>query len=143
MARYLEIAGGILIIAAVAYDLFQSVVLPRPAVGRVRLAQQILRPLWVSWRWVGTRSSRSDRRENVLAAFGPLSLILLLGFWGLALTLGYGLVMDGLRDQIQPAPADFWNALYFSGGTLLPLSYGDIVPMGGEARIAILAESAT
>jgi hypothetical protein len=141
--QYLEIAGGLVIIVAVLYDLFQSIVLPRPAVGKVRLAPYVVRPLWRVWRWVGTRSSRIEKRENRLAAFGPLALFILLAFWGLALILGYALIFDGLRNQIQPPPADFGSALYISGTSILPLSYGDAVPIGVAARIAVMAESAS
>lgn len=139
----LELVAGVAIIAATYYDLFQSVVLPRPAVGKLRLAPYIVRPLWRVWRWVGTRTSRLDRREQRLAIFGPLALLILLGFWYLCLILGYGLVQDALRSQIQPAPTNFGTSVYFSGTTLLPLSYGQFVPVGVTARLVVLAESAS
>jgi hypothetical protein len=143
MLQVAEAAFGIVILAAVFYDLFQSVVLPRPSVGKLRLSPLILRPFWGAWRWLGTRDGRIDRRENWLGTFGPVALIVLLGFWGLTIILGYALIIDALRDQIQPVPGDFWASLYFSASTLLPLSYGDILPMAPLARIATLAESAT
>jgi hypothetical protein len=143
MLQVAEAALGIVILAAVFYDLFQSVVLPRPSVGKLRLSPLILRPLWGAWRWLGTRDGRLDRRENWLGTFGPVALMVLLGFWGLTIILGYALLVDALRDQIQPTPGDFWASLYFSASTLLPLSYGDILPMAPLARICILAESAT
>jgi Ion channel len=143
MVQLVEAALGIVILAVVFYDLFQSVVLPRPSVGKLRLSPWILRPLWVSWRWLGTRDGRIDRRENWLGTFGPVALIVLLGVWGLSIILGYALIIDALRDEVQPQPGDFWASVYFSASTLLPLSYGDILPMGPLARVVILAESAT
>lgn len=143
MRQPLEIIAGAIVIAAIFYDLFQGVVLPRPAVGRLRLAPILVRRLWYVWRWVGTRSARLDKRENRLAVFGPMCLLLLLGFWSLSLILGYGLVLDGLRDQLQPAPTNFGTSLYFSATTILPLSYGDLVPLGVPARLVVLAESAS
>src|SRR2546422_3827722 len=95
--RLLEGAAGILVIAAIFYDLFQSVILPRPAVGRLRLTPLVLRPLWRWWRWAGTRSSRIDKRENRLAGFGPISLIILLTFLGSLPILSYGLIFHPLR----------------------------------------------
>jgi hypothetical protein len=138
-----EAALGVLILAVAFYDVFQSVVLPRPSVGKLRVAPWILRPLWAAWRWLGTRDSRIDRRENWLGTFGPVGLISLLGFWSLSSILGYALILDSIADQIEPPPADFWTSLYFSAGTLLPLSYGEILPLGGLARVVIVAESAT
>jgi Ion channel len=143
MPRLAEAALGVVILAVAFYDVFQSVVLPRPSVGKLRVAPWILRPLWAAWRWLGTRDSRIDRRENWLGTFGPVGLMALLGFWSLSSILGYALIIDSIPDQIQPPPPDFWTSLYFSAGTLLPLSYGEILPVGGLARVVIIAESAT
>jgi hypothetical protein len=143
MPPLIEAAIGIVILAVAFYDVFQSVVLPRPSIAKVRVAPWILRPLWAAWRWLGTRDSRIDRRENWLGTFGPVALIALLAFWSLSSILGYALILDSIRDQIEPPPEDFWTSLYFSAGTLLPLSYGEILPIGAVARIVIVAESAT
>ncbi len=138
-----EIAAGVVIVAAVFYDLFQSVALPRPAIGKLYLAQALIIRVWRAWRWLMTRGSRIDKRENRLAIFGPLSLLLLLAIWAVTLMLGYGLIIDGLREQFRPAPTNFPTSLWVSGSTLLPLAYGDIVPVGVWARLFILAETAT
>ena len=141
--QYLEIVVGIAVLLFMFNDLFQSVILPRPSVYRVPLASQLLvRELWAVWRWLGNRRRRPERRENFLGTFGPAALLFLLAFWGLSLVLGYGLVLDGLRSQLQPPPSGFWTSIYFSAGTLLPLSYGDRVPVGGVAQVVVLAESA-
>src|SRR3989442_13133107 len=97
--RLLEGVAGILLVTAIFYDLFQSVILPRPAVGRLRLTPLVIRPLWRWWRWVGTRSARIDRRENRLAIFGPMRLIIRLTFGGLSLILGSALISEPLRDK--------------------------------------------
>ena len=138
-----EAVLGILILAVAFYDVFQSVVLPRPSIGKLRIAPWILRPLWATWRWLGTRESRIERRENWLGTFGPVGLLALLALWSLSSILGYALLIDAIPDQIQPPPQDFWTSLYFSASTLLPLSYGEILPIGAMARLVIVAESAT
>jgi ion channel len=138
-----EAAIGILILGIAFYDVFQSVVLPRPSIGKLRVAPWILRPLWAVWRWLGYRDSRIDKRENWLGTFGPVGLLALLAFWSLSSILGYTLILDSIRDQVQPPFENFGTALYFSAGTLLPLSYGDILPIGVAAQIAVVAESAT
>ncbi len=143
IVQVLELVVGIVVLAAVSYDLFQSVVLPRPAISKIRLAPYVIRPFWRAWRWLGTRNSSVERRENWLAVYAPLSVFVLLGFWGLALTVGYGLIFDALRAQFRPVPGDFGTSLYFSATTILPLSYGDILPSGVPARLVTLAESAT
>jgi hypothetical protein len=140
----LEAAAGVLIILLVFYDLFQTVVLPRPAVRKTQLGRLIVRPMWLVWRWVGRRTSRvGETSEARLAAFAPLALLTLFGVWAAALVLGYGLVADGLADQFRPTPPDFPTSIYISATTLVPLSYGDFVPEGAAARALIIAESAT
>jgi hypothetical protein len=134
---------GLILVLIVFYDLFQTVVLPRPAVNKVQLARRLVRPMWRIWRWVSQRSSRIDRSESRLAAFAPIALISLFVEWALALVLGYGLLIDGLADEFHPSPQDLATSIYISATTLVPLSYGDFVPEGGLARAVIIAESAT
>jgi hypothetical protein len=141
--RYVEIAVGAVILIAALYDLFQSVVLPRPSVGKLRLSIMIIRPFWITWRWLGTRLSRMERREDFLGTFGPLAVIVELAAWAASLTLGFAFLIDAFRDQVRPAPANFWTSIYFSATTILPLSYGDIVPVGPAAEVLIAAEAAT
>jgi hypothetical protein len=134
---------GLLLILTVFYDLFQSVILPRPAVNKVQLARRLVRPMWVIWRWVSRRSSRIDRSEARLAAFAPVALLVLFLVWASILVLGYGLIIDGLAGDFRPSPQDLATSIYISATTLVPLSYGDFVPEGGLARAVIIAESAT
>src|SRR2546427_3772140 len=142
MPRMAEAALGVLILAIALYDVFQSVVLPRPSVGKLRVAPWILRPLWVTWRWLGTRDERIDRRENWLGTFGPVGLIALLGFWALSSILGYALILDAIPSEIQPPPADFWTSLYFSAGNPLPLSFRENGPPRALGRFVFVAQSA-
>ena len=138
-----EFAAGALLLAAVSYDLFQSVVLPRPAVRSVRLARIIVRPLWSAWRWVFSRGSRIEKSEARLAAFAPLALIFLFAIWGFALIVAYSLMLDAVRDQFRPPLNDYLTSFYVSGTTLVPLAYGDFVPEVALARVLIFIESAS
>src|SRR5258708_7054856 len=124
---------GLVLLLAVFYDLFQSVILPRPAVNKVTAARIVLRPMWRLWRWVSQRSSRIDRSEGRLAAFAPIALLMLFFIWAAAAVVGYGLIIDGLADQFRPSPQDLATSIYISATTLVPLSYGDFVPEGGLA----------
>src|SRR5438552_16171474 len=82
------ITGAVLLIV-IFYDLFQSVVLPRPAVRKVQLARTIIRPLWGLWKWALNRGSRIDRSEARLAACAPLAPLSLLPVRGIGLPNGY------------------------------------------------------
>ena len=124
----LVMVAGIIVLALTEYDIFQSIVLPRPSVRKVQLARPLVRSLWVVWRWVAQRSSRVDKSEGRMAVFGPVALILLVLIWATALVFGYAMVLYGFRDEFRPLLLDFPDAFYVSATTLVPLAYGDLVP---------------
>jgi len=138
-----EVIGGLVLLLVIFFDLFQSVILPRPAVGRFGIARYFLRPMWLVWRWVGVRAKRPARRESRLAAFGPTAVLTIFAIWAVTIVVAYGLILDGLRSQLHPIPVSFGESLYFSATTLVPLSYGDVLPVGTAARVTTIAESAT
>ena len=143
MIPWVELVVGLALVLAIFYDLFQSVVLPRPAINKLATVRYVLRALWSFWRWVGNRISSLPRRERWLATYGPIGVLVMFGVWAQGLILAYGLIIDGLRDEMHPVPADFGSSLYFSATTLVPLSYGDYVPVGVPLRLATIAESAS
>ncbi|HYT14549.1 MAG TPA: potassium channel family protein [Candidatus Nitrosopolaris sp.] len=142
-AGWVELVVGLVIIFATFYDLFRSIVLPRPSVNRFLLVRLLFIGFWTLWRWVGRRIQGAARREAWLATFGPSAVLAMFATWALAFMLGYALILDGLRTQIRPELDSFGESLYFSATTIVPLSYGDFVPIGLGARLAIIFESAT
>ena len=141
--NWLEIVGGLAILLAIFRELFETVILPRPAVRKFALGRYLLRGLWLLWRWVGNRIGSLPRREGWLAVIGPLGVLILFGAYALLLIIGYALLIDGVRDAMKPVPENFGTSLYFSATTLVPLSYGDIIPVGAVARLITVAESVT
>src|SRR6516225_4507003 len=137
----LAIALGALLLVVVLYDVFQSIVLPRPAVGRLRLSVTFVRRVWRAWRFVATRPRRLRTREAGLAVFGPLIVVVLLVIWGFGVILAYALLYFGLRDQLHPQPATFGQTLYFSAGRMLAFSGGGIEPTGAAARVLTTFEA--
>jgi hypothetical protein len=142
-ARWLEVATGVLLGLVAFYDIFKSIVLPRPAINKFIFIRWIFLSLWAGWRWVGDKVDDQGRREGWLATFAPIAALIMFLVWGAALMIAYALIFDGLRDEMKPVPGDFLESVYFSATTLVPLSYGDFVPLGIVARIFTIAESAT
>jgi hypothetical protein len=142
VARWLEVGSGSLLVLLTIYDVFQSVVLPRPAINKFLFVRQLFLVSWRLWRWISDRLA-PPRREGWLATFGPALVIVMFAAWGLVFMFGYALIFDGLRDQMKPVPGDFVESIYFSATTIVPLSYGDFVPEGLLARIFSVGESAT
>jgi hypothetical protein len=139
----LQIALGALILVVTIYDVFQSVVMPRPAVGRVRLSFTLIRGGWRAWRKVAELPRRLQMRETALAAFAPMMLVTLLVIWGFALILGYALIFNGLRAGLHPQPDSFGTALYYSTGQMLSFSVDGIGATGVATSTFAAIEAAS
>jgi hypothetical protein len=139
----LEIGGGAVIVLVTIYDVFQSVVMPRPAVGRVRLSFTLIRGGWRAWRKVAERPGKLQTRETALAAFAPMMLVTLLVLWGFSLILGFSLIFSGLHDGLQPQPDSFGTTLYFSTGRMLAFSVAGIEATGVATRTFAAIEAAS
>src|SRR5580693_7102185 len=134
---------GLLIIWVVLLDAFETVVLPRRVTRHFRLTAWFYRQTWIPWRNAARRIKTASRQQNFLGYFGPLSLILLLGFWAAGLILGFALIQYGIggHEQLSGERLTFGKILYHSGETFFTLGYGDIVPTSGPARALAVIES--
>ncbi len=127
-------ALGIFLLTLTFWDLFETVVVPRPTPGWFRIARYLVRG---SWRALGAvRNGRPGNSfDRVLGLFAPAATVGLLLAWLVTLIFGYGLVFYALRDQLRPVPTDLGDALYFAATSLLTLGFGDFVADGAAARI--------
>ncbi|MGI8914147.1 MAG: potassium channel family protein [Chloroflexota bacterium] len=139
----LELAIGVAIVLAVLFDVFQTVVLPRPTPAVFRPSAAIIGSLWALTYHVAIGMRNAGRRELVLGTFAPFIVALLLVTWVVLLVAGYGLMLFALRHQVQPSPTGLGTALYFSGVALFTLGYGDFVAVGAAARVIVLVEAGT
>ncbi len=128
-------AAGLLLIALVLWDIFQTVVLPRPAPTRVRIARNLIRITWPLWRGRAIRKVTSVDQEKILGSYAPALVLMLLITWIALMVLGFGLIMYALRGELTPMP-DFGTALYFAGESVLTIGFGDISATDGLSRIA-------
>ncbi len=142
-ASWLAIPAALVIIVLVLLDAFETMVLPRRVTRQFRLTAWFYRRTWIPWRKIAGRIRTSSRRQNFLGYFGPLSLILLLGFWAVGLIFGFALLQFGIggHEQLGNERLTFANILYQSGETFFTLGYGDIVPTSGLARFFSVIEA--
>jgi len=139
MSAALLLVAGVLVVVSTFSDVFQSVIVPRPARRRLRFSAFISRWFWRCWRWVGHTAIANETREDFLGTFAPGLLVFLLVFWVASLILGYGLIFFALRTQLKPEP-DLGGTLYFAGSSLLTIGFGDVVPVSPAARfLSVLA----
>ncbi|MGB2606874.1 MAG: potassium channel family protein [Candidatus Sulfotelmatobacter sp.] len=134
---------GCVIIVAVLLDAFETVVLPRRVTRQFKLTAWFYRRTWIPWRNIAGRIRTFSRQQNFLGYFGPLSLILLLGFWAASLILSFALLQYGIggHEQLGNEPITFGRILYHSGETFFTLGYGDIVPISSGARVLSVFEA--
>ena len=146
MTSHVHIVGavvGIAIISMVLLDAFETVVLPRRVLRNFKLTAYFYRRTWIPWRGIARRIKTASRQQNFLGYFGPLSLILLLGFWAAGLIFGFGLIQYGMggHEQLSGEKLTFGKIIYHSGETFFTLGYGDIVPTSGAARALSVFEA--
>jgi Ion channel len=135
---------GILLIAFVLLDVFETIVLPRRVSSPIRLTSVFYQLTWTPWSALGRRM-RGPRREGYLGAYGPLSLLILLGLWIAGLIVGYALVFWGFDVPLVATQggSGFGIYLYMSGTTLLTLGLGDVLPHTALGRVLTVFEVGT
>jgi hypothetical protein len=134
---------GITLIFLILMDAFETVVLPRRIKRHFRIASWFYKNTWNFWTRVGLHIKSASRREGFLAYFGPLSLIVLLGFWALGLIFGFACVQYGLGEHLTLVneKLTFGKVIYLSGETFFTLGYGDITPNNAAARALAVMEA--
>jgi len=139
--RTVEILAGLFLIAYVAWDVFNTVALPRPTPSVYRLAPNLTRYSWRAWRWQARRMASSQRRERWLGGFAPLLVLVLLVAWVLILILGFGLIDLAFGSDFKPPVLSLATALYAAGTGLLTIGFGDIVPTASITRLVVIGSA--
>ncbi len=135
---------GFAFIVLALNDVFQSVIVPRAVGRRFRVGYLLWRVLWRMWPALSFRLYRGDEsaREDFLALFAPLTLILQLMTWSLMLLLGFGCIFWGSSTQVDPHLNTFFEALYFAGTSFFTIGFGDFAGHSGWTRMWSLAAGA-
>jgi hypothetical protein len=138
------VMGGALIVA-ILWDAFEAIILPRRVSRRIRLMRVVLMGSWRLLSQAARRMKPGKARERYLGFFGPLSLLLLLCVWGVALVIGFALIhwAIGSRISLTGVASSFRTDVYFSGTTFFTLGLGDMVPGSPLARAVTVIEAGT
>jgi hypothetical protein len=136
--------AGLLELAIVLWDAFETVVLPRTVTRRLRLARVYFKWTWRGWSRLGQSVRSEGRRERVLSVYGPLSLVGLIAVWAVGLIMGFAALHWSIGSRLQTLAGDgitFRDDLYMSGTTFFTLGLGDVHPISRAARLLTVAES--
>ena len=124
-------AGGLALVLIVLREVFHALFHPG---GQGQLSMLVFRAVWAASGRLG---------ESARGVAGPISLVLVIGFWVGGLLAGWALVYwPAMPDSfIFASPLDardqdgFDDALYLSWVTQATLGYGDIAPRTGVLRM--------
>jgi hypothetical protein len=133
---------GVLLVVSVTWDLFETIVVPRPTPGRFRIGRYVIRSSWGVFRRLG-RKRGGETRDTILGLFAPAGTLVLLTVWLAVMIAGYGLILFGLRDQLTPRPGDLGTAIYFAASSVLTLGFGDVLATGPVARAVVIVAAGT
>jgi hypothetical protein len=140
---YIIAVLGFVLLAVALWDAFETIISPRRVTRRFRLARAFYRSSWSLWSAVARSIADENRRETYLAAFGPLSLVMLLGVWAIAIVASFAMMHWGLQTplNVKPGIAPFSTYLYMSGTTFFTLGLGDVTPLGAPGRALVVVEA--
>jgi hypothetical protein len=130
--RVLSFAAGFALVVATLGSAVRTVILPRG------VPAQIARTVFIGLRWVfELRTGRVpsyEKRDRVLAYYGPLGMLALLATWLILVFWGFALMFWGLNG------GSLYDAMVLSGSSLLTLGFAT---HDGLANIALtLTEAA-
>src|SRR5690349_23284106 len=92
--------AAVMLIFAVLWDAFETIILPRRVRRQVRLTLIVYKLTWGPWSAIARRIRNGGVRESFLSVFGPIALIFLLVVWAIALILGFGLLQWALESPL-------------------------------------------
>jgi hypothetical protein len=141
--KFVGLIVGVLVMFVVLLDAFESMVLPRRATRKYRLARYYYRGVWYLWWHIANKLRRRGLRQHFLSLFGPLSLFGLFTLWVSSLILSFALFHWALAGPMgsEKEPPVLWTCLYLSGETFFTLGYGDLAPTVPLGRALSVLES--
>jgi hypothetical protein len=142
--KTIALIAGLLIIATILWDTFETMILPRRVNRRLRLTNIFYAAVWIPCAWLAAQIKTDRRRETFLGLFGPLSLLGLLVIWAIGLIFGFTLLLWSTDSALNVADhqTSFGTYLYLSGVTFFTLGFGDVAPTASIGRFLTVVEAA-
>ncbi len=130
--------SGTVIVSLVCFDVFQSIILPRAASRRLRIAPLLIgRILWPSYRSI-VGNLPILWRSSWYRAFAPVAFVTLIGVWLSFLIFGFAFLILTVGNYVKPPITQLSDAIYFAGTSVLTLGFGDMIAAQWPARAIVL-----
>jgi hypothetical protein len=131
---WLSVVAGVAVSIGVLVDVFLTVLHPDM---KGKIGETLQRLCWKGAVALGGRWQKARRQLLTLA--GPLMAVLTFAVWVGLFILGVALIvwpnLGAYRAEAELGALGFVDALYYVGGTVTPLGYGDITPLGGPLQV--------
>jgi len=135
--------AGLLLVAAVLFEAFETIVLPQRVGRRWRITEGVYAVTWPAYRAAATAVRDSPRRERILSYYGPGSLLFTITLWFTTIILGYALALWAFAHDLGGHVPSFGDAVYIAASMLFTLGLTDVVPHGTGARMLAIAAGGT
>ena len=116
---------GLALVAIVLADAFQTVIVARHGRKIPAITRMFYRLSWSLFTTVAARIASRRRRERYLGIYGPLSLLMLLGFWAIGFIIAFAILQWSVGLELNGTHSSFANDLYFSAGSFFTLGSGE------------------
>ena len=141
LAPLLTGATGLVLLAIILWDAFETILVPRRIGRRVRFTRYFYLLTWRLWSSLAGAIRKSSRRESLLGFYGPLSLLMLLVCWAAGLVLAFAWLQSAALGAARLPSEHFGTLLYMSGETFFTLGFGDVTPGSGFGRALSVLEA--
>ena len=116
---------GLVLGATMVADAFQTVIVARHAQNLPVITRLFFRVSWVLVAGAAGLVKSESRRDKYLGIYGPLSLLLLLGFWALGLILAFAILQWSADLRLDGSLSSFADDIFFSAAAFFTLGSGE------------------
>jgi hypothetical protein len=149
--RPFALIAGLILIAWILWDTFETILLTRRVAARWRLSRFVAAWLWAAWSLIAGRIPSRGRHETFLSFYALLATLSMYVVWTAGLIVGFailqwseGSALTGMAEIGRgPAGYGFGDDLYMSGTTFFTLGLGDLQPASTAARVITVVEAGT
>lgn len=134
----LAVVLGVVAVVSVLADMVNTLVTTTTSRSRWWLTTLTYRTLWALVRVTALRLPE-ERREVLLAAFAPVSVLVLLAIWVAQQVVGFALIWWGLGGVDNST--GMADALYYSGVVFFTVGFGEVVPAEFVPRFGAIVEA--